>query len=437
MSRTLIFDLGSSYFKVCLFDEQLQLVARHSVAVPIQSPLLGRRELPVAGFLGAITGAVNALSSQVGGLRDVTKVSFASQANTFTLLDDCNVPLLPFLVWNDQRADDGESFINDFSTFAEFYTSTGIPQLDRQFMVAKLDWLRWHSPEVLENARRICCISDFFTWWLTGHHLTEAGLMGLTGLIDIHRLEYRDAAINQLDLSTMCLPTIVRAGNDAGQLRKQRIDEWGLAPKCRLAMGCLDQYAGAIGAGVSSEGGICETTGTVLATVRCSSAFVPDPASNIFQGPTFMPGIYFQMVFSNLSAGMLERYRNQLPDCPAFEVLDRLAGAIPSGADGLKFNRLALRDDTAEMFSGRTTAHGRGHEVRAILEAVAYELKSQVSTLCGDDWPHSIKTMGGAAKSQLWLEIKRDILGCTIERVNCAEPTSLGAARLAKWAESN
>jgi sugar (pentulose or hexulose) kinase len=399
--------------------------------------LLGRRELSVAGFLGAITGAVNALSSQVGSLRDVTKVSFASQANTFTLLDDCNVPLLPFLVWSDLRADECESFIHAFSNDAEFYTSTGIPQLDRQFMVAKLDWLRRHSPKVLENARRVCCLSDYFTWWLTGNHLTEAGLMGLTGLIDIHRLEYRTAAIDQLDIEAMRLPTVVRAGSDAGQLQERRIEELGLAPNCRLVMGCLDQYSGAIGAGITSAGGTCETTGTVLATVRCSSTFNLDPSSNVFQGPGFVPGTYFQMVFSSLSAGILERYRNHLPDRPTFAELDRLAREAPGGAGGLEFNRLALQDDAAEMFSGRTMAHERGHEVRAILESVAYELKGQITTLCGNDWPHSIKSIGGAAKSQPWLDIKQEILGCNVERVNCAEPTSLGAARLARWAETS
>ena len=50
MSRVLTFDLGTTYFKVCLFDDSARLVARRRVAVPAEKPSAGRTELPVAAF---------------------------------------------------------------------------------------------------------------------------------------------------------------------------------------------------------------------------------------------------------------------------------------------------------------------------------------------------------------------------------------------------
>jgi len=418
-----------------MFDENLQLIARHSVAVPVAAPKPEQCELPIADFQRSLTAAVAEVGRQAKSLRDVTKVCFASQANSFTLLDASDIPLLPILIWRDQRAQDVDTFLREYAGSADFYASTGVAQLDRQFMVAKLHWLRSHAPAIFERTRRVCTISDYFIWWLTGNHLAEAGLAGLTGLIDIHRLKYRPAALHQLDLPIEWLPTVVRAGSDTGLLRPQLIEVWGIAPNCRLVMGCLDQYAGAIGAGITSTDEVCETTGTVLATVRCTREFINDAGTGVFQGPAFVPGDYFQMVFGNLSAGVLERYRNRLPDRPTFEELDCLAAAVPSGADGLRINRQAIDDDTADLFIGRTTMHGRGHEARAIMEAVAWELKGQVETLCGSDWPTAIKACGGAARSQLWLDIKREIVGCDVVRVNSSEPTSLGAARLASGTE--
>jgi sugar (pentulose or hexulose) kinase len=146
------------------------------------------------------------------------------------------------------------------------------------------------------------------------------------------------------------------------------------------------------------------------------------------------PDLYYQMVFNSLSAGILERYRNRLPHRPTFKELDRLAAEVPSGCEGLRFNPAAMLDESADMFVGRTAAHGWGHEVRAIMEAVAGELRGQVTTLCDSNLPASIKSGGGAARSQLWLQIKREIVGCDFERVDSPEPTSLGAARLASWA---
>lgn len=432
MSRTLTFDLGTSYFKACLWDESLRLVALHSLAVPVVAPLPGQRELPVNDFRSALTTVAQRLSHEVGGLGDVTKVCFASQANSFTLLDEGDVPQIPFLIWSDRRAEGCDVFLQEFSGNDDFYLSTGIPQLDRQFMVAKLHWLQGSSPALFERTRRICTVSDYFSWWLTGDYLAEAGLAGLTGLVDIHRMEYRPVALQQLNILVSQLPTIVRGGSDAGPIQPHLVEEWGLAPKCRLVMGCLDQYAGAIGAGITTAGGICETTGTVLATVRCTREFQRDAGAGVFQGPAFAPGLFFQMVFSSLSAGILERYRNCLPDMPSFAALDGLAEEVPAGAAGLVFNRDSILDDRIEVFIGRTPVHGRGHEVRAIMEAVAWELKGQVAALCGNDRPTSIVSVGGAARSRLWREIKREILGCEIKQVDSPEPTSLGAALLAR-----
>lgn len=423
-------------FKVCLFDESLRLIARHSLAVPVVASEPGRCELPVREFERSLDSAIRELSRDCGGLGNVTKICFASQANTFTLLGDKDSPLVPFLIWSDQRAQNESAFLQEFTGRADFYHTTGIAQLDGHFMVAKLRWLQQHSPALVEQMHRLCTLSDYFVWRLTGNFLTEAGLAGLTGLVDIHRLDYRRDALNQLHLSSEQLPLIVRAGSDAGVLRREIVDHWGLSADCRLVMGCLDQYAGAIGAGVTFAGGVCETTGTVLATVRCAREFAENATAGVFQGPSFAPGLYYQMVFSSLSAGILERYRNRLPDRPPFDELDRLAAEVPMGAEGLQFDRGAILDHSLDLFLGRTAIHGRGHEVRAILEAVAQELKQQLATLCGDESPAAIKSCGGAARSRLWLDIKRDHVGCSVEPVDCPEPTSLGAARLANGVQS-
>jgi xylulokinase len=196
-------------------------------------------------------------------------------------------------------------------------------------------------------------------------------------------------------------------------------------------MGCLDQFAGAIGAGNVQAGRVSETTGTVLATVRCTDNLATDCNTGIFQGPSFAAGMYYQMVFSDISAGLLERYCNGLPDRPGFAELDDLAAAVPAGAEGLRLNTDVARHFAREMFLNRSEIHHRGHEVRAILEAVAHELRRQVALLCGADWPHVVKAAGGGANSRLWLQIKSEVLGCPVERVDCPEPTSLGAAMLA------
>jgi sugar (pentulose or hexulose) kinase len=169
-----------------------------------------------------------------------------------------------------------------------------------------------------------------------------------------------------------------------------------------------------------------------LATVRCSATRAAKEGSDkIFQGPAFAAGLFYQMVFSEQSAGILERFRNNLLDKPSFAELDRLAGESCEGARRLELHPAAFRRDVREIFIGRQPFHTLGDQVRAIYEGVAAELARQVSLLSGSDLPPVVIAAGGGARSQLWLDIKSKAIGRPVRAVNCLEPTGRGAAIIA------
>jgi sugar (pentulose or hexulose) kinase len=260
--------------------------------------------------------------------------------------------------------------------------------------------------------------------------VTEAGVAGLTAMIDIHQLTWREPAIAALALEKIALPVIQRAGADLGPIDQTFAAELGIPRGCRVVLGCLDQYAGAVGAGNVEPGMVSETTGTVLATVRCSDSFEPElERRGVFQGPGYREGLYYEMVFGNVSANVLEAYRRQWSNQPAYELLSDEASRVADGAEGLRFDR--LDGDARILFDGRTEQHHRGHEVRAIFEAVAESLNEQVDALCESARPRGLVSVGGAARNDFWLAIKANRLGCPITATACEEPTSLGAAILA------
>ena len=428
----LALDLGTTYFKAALFDPQGMIAALSRRPLNVSHPEPGRWELGVDEFEGLIRGLISDLSEQsVNGLSDVGAVSFATQANSFVLLDCADQPLTPFVLWPDDRAVRLKGEISQLAAELPLQATTGIPALGHQFLVAKLLWFQQHQPETWSGCRRLCLLSDYLTYWMTGQHATEAGVAGLSGLVDIHALRWWPEACERIALPSGWLPRVVRAGTDLGPLRVDAAQSLGLPAACRFVVGCLDQYAGAIGAGNVTPGGVSETTGTVLATVRCSDTFERLKTGNVFHGPGFAEGIYYQMVFGNTSANLLEAYRNQLPDRPGFEELDQAASEISPGADQLRLRPDAAPSDPGSFFTGMTPSHQRGHAVRAIMEGVTLALAEQVDQLCGNDRPSEIRSVGGAARSRLWRQIKASALGCPVVATDCPEPTSLGAALLA------
>lgn len=431
LSRAIIvFDLGTTFFKGTLFDVEGNLLALARVPTPFTNNRAPHSEVAVPKFDAALDALAAGLRQQAPDAYAATcAVTFSSQTNTFALLDADNEPLTPFVVWNDRRAVDSGPLLARLQALPEFYATTGVPGLSPEFMVAKLHWFQQQTPELWERVARITLISDYFTSRFTGQFTTETGAAGLTGLVDIHAADWWDAALNTAELDRDALPAIARAGTCLGAITLDASTRFGLPLDCQFVVGCLDQYAGALGAGNCTPGDVSETTGTVLATVRCASTFSPELGSPVFWGPAAEPGRYYQMVFGDVSGNLLEAYRNALPEPIDYDTLSQAAARAED-----RLLLLSRTMDTPEMLAqvrGWARNESQGEAVRAILEGVAAALAEQVAQLCGAEPPVELRSVGGAARSAVWLEIKANTLGVPVRAVACPEPTSLGAALLA------
>ena len=122
-----------------------------------------------------------------------------------------------------------------------------------------------------------------------------------------------------------------------------------------------------------------------------------------------------------------------------YDTLMELAKAVPAGSEGL----LALphfvgsfcphfNPEARGAFVGISFNHKKGHFVRALVESVAFMLRENIE-LFGrlGVKVEKIRSLGGAAKSDFWLQVKSDVLNLPIELPKCSEATSLGAAILA------
>ncbi len=439
----LTLDLGTTYFKAALFDEGGRLLHVAHEALAIDKPKPGWWELPGDSFevhVRAVLGKLRALAGEgTDGFGGVGAMSFATQANSVRLYVNDDVIFSPMVLWLDERAEDYRDALTALVSRMDHQGLTGIPEISHQFLLARLlYWSRvnegWGQ---VRDGGKICLISDVLTRWFTGEHVTEAGVAGLSGMVDIHQLDWIDELIDEVKLDRSCFGKIVRAGTDVGCIRAAVADEFGLPRTCRFVVGCLDQYAGAIGAGNVGVGKISETTGTVLATVRCTDKFDPSLGkTGVYQGPAFEAGRYFQMAFSTASASLLERYRREHAAEYSFEQLGELASTVSDKADdgaGIVLNASASASAmqaifTGELPSGLTDEQRIAREVYAIFDGVAGELNRQIGILCGDDRPESVRCVGGAARSDVWRAIKAQRVGARMLRVDCEEPTSLGAA---------
>lgn len=438
MPLILTIDLGTTLFKLAVFDEQGNTRALRRVAPPIVHRNPGWVEIEPAAFKDRIIQTVTELHADLGDdWKDIAAVSFASQANSFILSDDSGHELTPIILWTDNRAATMEGELRRLDGIAEFAAATGVPRLSPQFAAAKLLWLRTHEPSLSRSARQFASISDYFTHWMTGESVTEAGVAALTGGVDLRTLRWRPEFWHACGFRETHLPRIVRSGTEIGRILGPRIDELKLPRSCRFVIGCLDQYAAAIGTGTIARGQVTETTGTVLSAVCTADALMPNPPPEVFQGPGFDEGTFFRMCFSSTSANLLEWYRRQLPDLPSYQSLSAMAAhaCSASGDECVVIEPVNDSAGIARSFRHVRPEHTPAQVTRAIYERVALSLRDQVRTLlAGKEMPDRIVSAGGGARSDVWLQIKADTLRIPFVACKSDEPTSLGAAMLAAGA---
>jgi xylulokinase len=204
----------------------------------------------------------------------------------------------------------------------------------------------------------------------------------------------------------------------------------------------MDQMVGALGAGNVRPGLITETTGTALAIIAATNTPIFDPQRRIPCSPHCIPNAYVLMPYTETAGIVLRWFRDNFPSSKGIEDYEEmlsLAKSIPPGSDGL----IAIpyfkgsfcpnyNPDARGAFVGITLNHSRAHFVRAIIESVCFMLRENIELLRSLSIPiERVRSLGGASKSDIWLQIKADVLNLPVEAPLNSESAVFGAGILA------
>jgi xylulokinase len=122
-----------------------------------------------------------------------------------------------------------------------------------------------------------------------------------------------------------------------------------------------------------------------------------------------------------------------------YEILIDEAARIPAGSEGVMHIPHLVgagapywNPHARGIFAGIALGHTRHHLIRSILEGISYEIRINLEVMRELNLPTSeVRVTGGAARSEVWMQIQADVLGIPIIRTELEEATALGAAILA------
>ena len=317
------------------------------------------------------------------------------------------------------------------------------------FSAPKLMWYKEYKPEVYDNARYFLSWPDLIFFLLGCEPVIDYSLANRTLLFDIENKIWSDKIINSTGLAREKLPDVAPSGIDIGVISDKIADELGLRRGVHCVTGGHDQCCNAIGAGANRSGQAAYGIGTFIC-ITLTYSRKPDKdilfKNNLNLEHHVVPGQYVSFVYNTTGGSVLKWFRDEfsaleketakregtdiysdliknIPDCPTNLLV--IPYFAPTGAPRFDMN-------TPGAILGLRLETSRWQVLKALMEGVTYYFADSINSFHETSMNiEEYRPTGGGAKSDIWLQIKADIMGKPFKRPKIIEASCLGAALLA------
>jgi xylulokinase len=319
----------------------------------------------------------------------------------------------------------------------------------------KLLWWKHEFPDRYRKVRKFLFLCGLLVGRLCGLPIEECFVdrtfLQMSSLADVERGAWSEEICGALGIDLALLPRIVESHEIVGRLSKKFAGACGLKAGTPFIAGAGDKPAGSLGAGLVVPGTLVDESASFGALSLCVDSYAPDLKHRTLENmPSPVRGHYFPCFFLFGSGvthawfrdnfGSEEKALAERAGKSAFELLDDKARAVPPGSEGLiSLGLLGGRGypcdpDIRGMWIGHTWCHKREHFYRSLLESFAFEYASVLGVM-KDNYPgltlDEVRVIGGGARSDLWNQIKADVLGIKYVKLSRDDFTLLGDVILA------
>ncbi len=437
-------DLGTTLCKVKLFREDGSEISEYSEEIKTAHPRPSWSEQNPEDWWKAVRNGFRRSLEQADADVEVRAIGLCSHRESIVPVDKRGVALHPCILWSDRRClDEAKELEEEFG--GELHQRTGMKP-DPYFSAPKMLWLARKRPAIVKQAHKFMIPKDYLVYRLTGEFSTDWSVASRTMLLDIRKKRWWEELVNYVGVSgdQLCEP---RASDEVvGTVTDEARRELGLPGSPVVVAGAGDRQSEAVAASISDRRAM-ESTGSATNVSVVTEHLPPSLHQALLYslhaesgkflveqgiGTTGLALRWFRDIVSprgNEAAFRRDPYR----------FIDQEAERSGPGANGLIFlpflsgaQAARWNPDAKGILYGLRLGHSYGDIGRSIMEGVAFEIRACLELLESRGLsPAEIMALGGAAKSQLWNQIKADITGRTYSRPRVLEAASLGAMIIA------
>ena len=440
-------DVGTTGCKVIAFNIEGLILAQAYDEYPLLHSQPGWAELDSYVVWEKISGCIQSVALQTKN-DPVEAISVASQGEAVTPISKSGEILANTITSFDARTTGISNDIGQEVGELELMQITGMPLSDITTL-AKLTWIQRYQPDVFGQTWKFLGYEDFVFYKLGMPPVIDYSLAARTMLFDIIQKDWSEQMLGMIDVDSSIFSSTAASGTIIGEIGSDIAKDLGLPRNVVGVTGGHDQPCGALGAGIIDEGDVMDATGTVECIVPAFSEPVLNQHmidGNFSCYPHVVDNMYVTLGFVSSGGVILRWFRDNFAQyeieqaaSSGQDVYDLLVESMPEGPSPVMllphFNgsgtpRMDLESKGAIL--GLTLGTSKSDIVKSILEGISFEIKHNLMLLDSAGVTiNEIRTIGGGAKSEQWLQLKADIFGKKVVALDVSEGVCLGAAILA------
>jgi xylulokinase len=433
-------DVGTTGDKATLVSNDGAVVASVSVPYPAEFGSGGRAEQDPLDWWAAMCEANRALLARSGtSANAIDAVAFSGQMMGVVPVDRAGDVIRPAIIWADSRAGEQSDALIARVGLERAYAITG-HRLSPNYSLAKVMWLRDNEPEAFARIDAVLQAKDYLAYRLTGVRATDPSDASGTNAFDQRSGGWSDELLQAAGIGHELLPEIVESTTVIGTVTRSAARESGLTEGTPVVIGGGDGPMAALGAGIiDAASGAYAYLGSSSWVSVSADAPLHDPLMRSMTFNHVVPGQFVPTATMQAGGASLQWVTSVLAPGDDQRYATLLGGARDAVAahDGLFFLPHLLGERSPYWnpaargaFVGLQMHHERAHLTRAVLEGIAFNLRTGLRAFTENGIPvPSIDAIGGAANAGLLLEIFADVWGIPVRaRELVDEANSIGAA---------
>jgi xylulokinase len=374
---------------------------------------------------------------------DIAAIGVTGMLPAVVLLDGEGKLLRRSIQQSDARCGAEVEEIRAEITEARFIAKAG-NGINQQLVAPKLRWLERQEPEVFARIATVFGSYDYINWRLTGEKAVEQNWALEGGFMDVQGGRLDDELIALAHLPREAIPRKTISHEILGRVSAKAAAETGLVAGTPVVGGAADFIASALAAGVVRGGQVLLKFGGSVDVMVAAETATPD--RRMYLDYHLVPGLFMPNGCMATGGSGLNWFARTFAGGEAeaakqagltlHQHLDRLADAVPPGAEGVRFlpyllgEKTPVHDPAARgAISGLTLSHGLGHLWRALLESYVYAIVHHIEVLNDIGYPTEVfLASDGGANSRTWMQIVADVLQQPVQRLEGHPGSCLGAA---------